>query len=314
VLMYSTGQNDEIRRLVNTYSPSGLLESCIVYDQLMPGGISARCWFTYDTEGRQTSSGYDWFRASQEGPEMWFRDSTVYDALGNVIMTESETYGYGCSVWPHVREEIQITDSTEVRTHSRWLSGGWLPTSRTTLNTESSSGTTVLLTESWNGAKWVPVSRTTDNAAPGALVTLSLREEWVKKDWEPAWRSTHVRSEDGRSWIDSTEEWNKGVWVPYMRTRRTCDAQGSVIIDLVESWHDGWMRDLRRISMYAHGGSTREIDSSWSEGSLSWTYDLTFGPSGYTEIVGSKSPEGGWSISGWKESESYTPSGQTSES
>ena len=312
VLMHMTGQEDEVRRLESEYSPAGQLKSQILYDHVYSGGILARCNFTFDTDGRQTSSNYEWFNRFQAEPEMWARDSTAYDLMGNVIMIESDHSGYSAGR-RHLKEDIQITDSTVVRTYSELVDGSWLPASRTSFLQERGTGTTVTLDEAWSGGKWVNQSKETTTATPDGLTTESFREAWVDKDWRPAWRRVRVRSEDGTASIDSSEEYVNGTWLPVVRGQRTFDRASGTTVELRERWDNGWTPDEKYIFVNTSEESSRGVDSIWRHGVLAEAWEWVFLPSGYAVTGGWRSTDGAWNASGWKESRSFTSSGQPSE-
>lgn len=309
VLMYMSGQNDEKRRLESSFTSSGQLESQIMYDQMYPGGVSARSWFMYDNEGRQTSSRYLWFIPFPLVYEMWAHDSIVYDVTGNVIMAESDYSDFRRGTG-HKKEEVQITDSTEVRTHSEHRDGRWVPTTRTSFLRESGTGTTVTMDEVWGGGRWINQSRWTNTLTPDGLTTESLGEIWMDKDWVPVWRSVRVRSEDGTASIDSSEEYVDGTWLPLTRGQRTFDKGSGTTVELRESWHNGWTPDGKYIFVRTSEESSRGVDSTWQQGLLLSTWEWVSLSSGYTVIGGWRSPDGGWRVSGWQESRRYTLSGQ----
>jgi hypothetical protein len=310
--MYMTGQNDEKRRLESSYTLSGRLEGQILYDPSYQGGVRAQSRFTYDDEGRQTSSGCWWFNPFTQDPEMWSRDSTVYDIMGHVVMIENDDFNTSWS-WFHEKEEVQITDSTEVRTHSEHRDGSWVPTTRTSFLQAKETGTTVTWDEVWGGGRWINQSRWTDTSTPDGLETEMLGERWVDKDWAPFRRVTCVRSEDGTGSIANSEDYVNGTWVPVRRTQRSHDKASGTTVEQRESWHNGWTPTGKYTFVRTSEESSRGVDSTWQQGLLFSTWEWVSLPSGYSEIYGWRSSDGGWSVSGWQESRGYTPSGQPSE-
>jgi hypothetical protein len=305
----SDSQWSEMGREVCTYAPEGQLLSRITYYN---GGINQRQWYAYDSEGRQTSGGAEWFDRSTGDLQgrVWY--TTAFDPQGNKVLYQYERWSIsaGSIGW---RLETTISDSIEVYTLAELTPTGWLNTSRSTLRGNPAARPLEILEERWNNTRWINQNHCLITFDAQGRIVYSLDEQWKDKDWAPTARSSTFYGPDGNSWHSSTELWDRAGWVQYSQIRASFDEQGRQILQLDESWADGWIPDQKWICVYSPDGTKRRIDSSWSRGCLWWTSDQTIDPSGNQVIYEEKDSHDGELITGGKQWWTYTPSGREAE-
>jgi hypothetical protein len=260
---------DETARIECSYTASGLLERRTEYDNNYRGYVCQRNEYTYDAEGRGTSSAITWYNPSTGTILGMRRDSTGYDGTGNGILYQTEYWNQGEPVtgW---RSEAYTSDSLDRRTSYDRGAEGWIPVDRRSYR-ELLNTNTEVLEESWNGSRWVNQRYSTWNvfSLPGE----AMSESWIWKDkeWIPRSRLIWFPGDVEPTEEYRTEHWNGDCWVAVTRQIDMYEETGQWIYSRFEDWDNGWA--LRHTGRYEPnpGSFRRSMDSSWSQGSLTST-------------------------------------------
>jgi hypothetical protein len=224
--------------------------------------------YAYDQDGRRTAYHCVFYSGNVKTPTYDYLDTCAYNVQGQWVYQMTRLWTDGKLRFGY-ETVASFADTVTIFTTASWERGEWVDRWRDISSGSMESGRWNWRAQIWNGAAWVEDRSSIETYDDRMRLLTASERRWLSGTWIDTYRRTYVYGTlDPLVNEGLGEVWDGSTWMIEYKDRWTTDVMGRTLTYASQLWRDGHASEQRGVFDYGADGAERQLDSTWTDGTL----------------------------------------------